>query len=117
MFYVFTAEGSTCVLLCLAEPVTGVESALLASLMDMVQNQSSSELPSPLTQSDSLKVLERSQETHLLQLLTPETDPQTSTAAHAAISAVKVQIKYCIYVSLLFFSPCLQVNFFPVVNF
>uniref|UniRef100_A0A8C2F5X1 Si:dkey-100n23.3 n=1 Tax=Cyprinus carpio TaxID=7962 RepID=A0A8C2F5X1_CYPCA len=85
------AEGSTCVLLCLAEPVTGVESALLASLMDMVQNQSSSELPSPLTQSDSLKVLERSQETHLLQLLTPETDPQTSTAAHAAISAVKSQ--------------------------
>ncbi|XP_016093442.1 sentrin-specific protease 7 isoform X1 [Sinocyclocheilus grahami] len=85
------AEGSTCVLLCLAEPVTGVECALLASLMDMVQNQSSSILLSPLTQSDSLKVLQSSQETHLLQLLMPETDPQTSTAAHAAVSAVKSQ--------------------------
>ncbi len=104
MIYVFTAEGSTCVLLCLAEPLTGVRSALLASLMDMVQNQSSPELLSPLTQSDSLKVLQSSQETHLLQLLMPETDPQTSTAAHGALCAVKVQTKYCIYASLLFFN-------------
>ncbi len=111
MFYVFTAEGSTCVLLCLAEPVTGVESALLASIMDMVQNQSSPELLSPLTQSDSLKVLQSSQETHLLQLLMPETDSQTSTAAHAAVSAVKVQTKYCIYVSLLFFRVCKLISF------
>lgn len=113
MFYVFTAEGSTCVLLCLAESVTGVGSALLASLMDMVQNPSSPELLSPLTQSDSLKVLQSSQETHLLQLLMPETDPQTSTAA---LCAVKVQTKYCIYVSLLFFHVWKLISF-PCLNY
>ncbi|XP_059355841.1 sentrin-specific protease 7 isoform X1 [Carassius carassius] len=80
------AEASTCVLLCLAEPVTGVESALLASLLDMVQNQSTSEPLSPLTQSESLEVLQSSQETHLLQLLTPDTDPQTNTAVSAVNS-------------------------------
>ncbi|KTF86604.1 hypothetical protein cypCar_00032704, partial [Cyprinus carpio] len=86
------AESSRCVLLCLDKPVTGVESAVLASLMDIVGlNQNSSELHSPLTQPESLKLLQSSQETHLLQLLMPETDPQTSTAAHAAGSAVKSQ--------------------------
>ncbi|XP_051761319.1 sentrin-specific protease 7 isoform X2 [Ctenopharyngodon idella] len=86
------AEGSTCVLLCLAEPVSGVESAVLASLMDLVGlKQSSSDLLCPLTQPDSLKLLQSSQETHLLQLLTPKIEAQTSTAAHAAVSAVKSQ--------------------------
>uniref|UniRef100_A0A8C1XMP3 Si:dkey-100n23.3 n=1 Tax=Cyprinus carpio TaxID=7962 RepID=A0A8C1XMP3_CYPCA len=86
------AESSRCVLLCLDKPVTGVESAVLASLMDIVGlNQNSSELHSPLTQPESLKLLQSSQETHLLQLLMPETDPQTSTAANAAGSAVKSQ--------------------------
>ncbi|XP_016298518.1 sentrin-specific protease 7-like isoform X3 [Sinocyclocheilus anshuiensis] len=86
------AESSTCVLLCLAEPVTGVESAVLASLMDIVGlNQNSFELHSPLTQPESLKLLQSSQETHLLQMLMPETDPQTSTAAHAAVSTEKSQ--------------------------
>ncbi|XP_056116668.1 sentrin-specific protease 7 isoform X2 [Rhinichthys klamathensis goyatoka] len=83
------AEGSTCVLLCLAEPLTGIVSALLASLMDLVGlKQNGSELLSPLTQPDSLKLLQSSQETLLLQLLTPKIDAQTSTA-HAAVSAVK----------------------------
>lgn len=115
---VCTAEGSTCVLLCLAEPVTGIMSALLASLMDMVVlKQNDSVLSSPLTQPDSLKLLQSSKETHLLQLLTPKIDAQTSTA-HAAVSAVKVQTKYCIYDSRLrvgFF--LLVCKFFPEVHF
>jgi len=98
---VCTAEGSTCLLLCLVEPVTGIVSALLASLMDMVVLKwNCSELLTPLSQPDSLKLLQSSQETLLLQLLTPKTDAQTSTA-DAAVSAVKVQTKYCIYVSIL----------------
>ncbi|KAK7154205.1 hypothetical protein R3I94_007536 [Phoxinus phoxinus] len=85
------AEGSTCVLLCLAEPITGIVSALFASLMDMVVlKQNGLDLLSPLTQLDSLKLLQSSQETHLLQLLTPKIDAQTSTA-NAAVSAVKCQ--------------------------
>ncbi|KAK9969378.1 hypothetical protein ABG768_027556 [Culter alburnus] len=81
-------EGSTCVLLCLAEPVSGVESAVLASLMDIVGlKQSSSDLLCSLTQSDSLKLLQSSQETHLLQLLTPKIETQT----HAVVSAMKSQ--------------------------
>lgn len=111
---VSTAESSRCVLLCLDKPVTGVESAVLASLMDIVGlNQNSSELHSPLRQPESLKLLQSSQETHLLQLLMPETDPQTSTAAHAAGSAVKVQTKYCIGVScvLAFFLVCKLISF------
>lgn len=106
---VCTVEGSTCVLLCLAEPVSGVESAVLASLMDIVGlKQSSSDLLCSLTQSDSLKLLQSSQETHLLQLLTPKIETQT----HAVVSAMKVQTKYCIYVS--FFLVC---KFFPEVHF
>ncbi|XP_067265373.1 sentrin-specific protease 7 isoform X3 [Chanodichthys erythropterus] len=81
-------EGSTCVLLCLAEPVSGVESAVLASLMDIVGlKQSSSDLLCSLTQSDSLNLLQSSQETHLLQLLTPKIETQT----HAVVSAMKSQ--------------------------
>ncbi|XP_052462156.1 sentrin-specific protease 7 isoform X2 [Carassius gibelio] len=91
------AESSMCVLLCLDKPVTGFESAVLASLMDIVGlNQNSSELHSPLTQPEILKLLQSSQETHLLRLLMPETDPQASTDAHAARYAVKdseVQLK------------------------
>lgn len=110
---VCTAEGSTCVLLCLAEPVSCVESAVLASLMDLVGlKQGSTDLLCPLAQPDSLKLLQSSQETHLLQLLTPEIEAQTSTAAHATVSAEKVQTKYCIYVS--FFLVC---KFFPEVHF
>ncbi|XP_067300044.1 sentrin-specific protease 7 [Pseudorasbora parva] len=86
------AEDSTCVLLCLAEPVTGVVRAVLASLMDLVGlKQSSSDLLSPLTQPESLKLLQSCQETHLLQLLTPKIDAPTSPAACAAESAVKSQ--------------------------
>lgn len=86
------AEGSKCVLLCLAEPITGVLSAVLASLMDLVGlQQSSADLLSPLTQPENLKLLQSSQETQLLQLLTPKIDAQTSTAAHVAVSAVKSQ--------------------------
>ncbi|XP_048049725.1 sentrin-specific protease 7 isoform X2 [Megalobrama amblycephala] len=82
------AEGSTCMLLCLAESVSGVESAVLASLMDIVSlKQDSSDLLCSLTQSDSLKLLQSSQETHLLQLLTPKIETQT----HAVVSAVKSQ--------------------------
>ncbi|XP_077072615.1 sentrin-specific protease 7 isoform X2 [Siphateles boraxobius] len=85
------AEGSTCVLMCLAEPVTGILSAILASLMDMVAlKQNGPDLLSPLTQPDSLKLLQSSQETLLLQLLTPKIDAQTSTE-HTAVSAVKCQ--------------------------
>ncbi|XP_039511794.1 sentrin-specific protease 7 isoform X2 [Pimephales promelas] len=90
------AEGSTCLLLCLVEPVTGIVSALLASLMDIVVLKwNCSELLTPLSQPDSLKLLQSSQETLLLQLLTPKTDAQTSTA-DAAVPAVKdsdVQLK------------------------
>ncbi|KAK2904961.1 hypothetical protein Q8A67_006760 [Cirrhinus molitorella] len=86
------AEGSTCVLLCLAEHVTSLGSAILASLMDIVvANQRSSEIHPALTQQESLDLLLSSRETHLLQLLTPKTDPQTSTAEHTAVSAVKSQ--------------------------
>lgn len=92
-------------LLCLAEPVSGIESAFLASLMDIVGlKQGSSDLLCPLTQPDSLKLLESSQETHLLQLLSPKIEAQTSTAVQAAVSAVKVQTKYFIYVSMYLFS-------------
>lgn len=113
---VCTAEGSTCVLLCLAEPVTGIVSALLASLMDLVVlKQNGLDLLSPLTQPDSLKLLQSSQETHLLQLLTPKIDAQTSTA-HAAVSAVKVLTKYCIHVACLLFF-LLVCKFFPEVHF
>ncbi|XP_073701206.1 sentrin-specific protease 7, partial [Garra rufa] len=85
------AEDSTCVLLCLAERVTSVDSAILASLMDfMILNQNNSEHPA-LTPQESLELLLSSEETHLLQLLTPKTDPQTSTAEHAAVSAGKSQ--------------------------
>lgn len=104
-----TAEGSTCVLLCLAEPVNEVERAILASLMDMVGLEQSN---SDLTQLDSLKLLQSSQETHLLQLLTPKIEAQTNTVAHAAVSAVKVQTKYIISVFCLRFA-CLRVCFFP----
>ncbi|XP_050975138.1 sentrin-specific protease 7 isoform X2 [Labeo rohita] len=86
------AEGSVCLLLCLAECLAGVDSAILASLMDfVVLNQSSSQLQAALTQQESLELLLSSHETHLLQLLTPKTDLQTSTAEHTAVSAVKSQ--------------------------
>ncbi|XP_051566432.1 sentrin-specific protease 6-like isoform X2 [Myxocyprinus asiaticus] len=83
-----SAEGSSCVLLCLAEPVAGIERAVLASLMDMVGlNQCKPDLLTPLTQSDSLKLLQTSQETHLLQLLTAKSDSQNNTAAAVSASA------------------------------
>ncbi|XP_051998704.1 sentrin-specific protease 7-like isoform X1 [Xyrauchen texanus] len=84
------AEGSTCVLLCLAEPVSGVERAVLVSLMDMMGlKQDNPDLLTPLTQSDSLKLLQTSQDTHLLQLLMPKSDAQNNTAVSA--STVKSQ--------------------------
>ncbi|XP_052004612.1 sentrin-specific protease 7-like [Xyrauchen texanus] len=87
-----SAEGSSCVLLCLAEPVAGIERALLVSLMDMVGlDQCNPDLLTPLTQSDSLKLLETSQETQLLQLLTAESDAQDNTAAAVSASALKSQ--------------------------
>lgn len=94
--------------LCLAEAVAGIESAILASLMDLVAlHQGSPELLSPLTHSDSLKLLQSSQETHLLKLLTPKSDAQTSTAAQATVSAVKVcVVSTCVMLcfSLRFFT-------------
>lgn len=100
-------EGSTCVVLCLAEPVAGIESAILASLMDLVAlNQGSPELLSPLQHSDSLKLLQSSQETHLLKLLTSKSDTQNSTAAQSTASAVKV----CVVWSCVMLLP-LSLNF------
>ncbi|XP_056611005.1 sentrin-specific protease 7 isoform X2 [Triplophysa dalaica] len=93
----FPDEGNTCVVLCLAEPVAGIESAILASLMDLVAlQQGSPELLSPLTHSDSLNLLQSSQETHLLKLLTSKSDMQTSNAAQATVSTIMdadVQLK------------------------
>lgn len=90
------AESSTCLLLCMAEPLSGIESALLCSLLDIVvSNQGSPELYCTcLTQSDSLNLLQSSEETHLLQLLTPKPDEQTSTSAQSQDSDVQLEPTY-----------------------
>ncbi|XP_060731977.1 sentrin-specific protease 7 [Tachysurus vachellii] len=65
-------EGSTCVALCVCEPLNGVQGALLASIMDIVGLKlGNAELLSPLTHPDSLKVLQNSPDSHILQLLLP----------------------------------------------
>ncbi|XP_055071447.2 sentrin-specific protease 7 [Misgurnus anguillicaudatus] len=92
------AEGSTFVVLCLAEQVDDFETAFFTSLMELVAlNQGNPELVYPLTYSESLTLLQSSQETHLLQLLTSKSDAQTSTAADTAASACQddddVQLK------------------------
>lgn len=69
------AEGSTCVVLCVSEPLDGVQGALLASIMDIVGlRHGNTELMSPLTHTDSLQILQKSQDLHILQLLLPTED-------------------------------------------
>lgn len=65
-------EGSTCVVLCVCEPLNGVQGALLASIMDIVGlRHGTTELLSPITHPDSLKILQNSRDSHILQLLLP----------------------------------------------
>ncbi|XP_062862033.1 sentrin-specific protease 7 isoform X2 [Trichomycterus rosablanca] len=94
------AEGSVCVLLCVCEPLNGVQGALLASIMDIVGiRHNNSALLSPLPHDDALKILQDGQDTHLLQLLQPRADTQTvaqesrssPAPAGAASSTAKAQ--------------------------
>lgn len=72
------AEGSTCVVLCVSESLNGVQGALLASIMDIVGiRHENDELLSPLTHPDSLKILQSSQDSHMLQLLLPRAETHT----------------------------------------
>ncbi|XP_026768576.3 sentrin-specific protease 7 isoform X1 [Pangasianodon hypophthalmus] len=69
------AEGSTCVVLCVSEPLNGVQGALLASIMDIVGlRHGNTELLSPLTHPDSLKLLQSSRDSHMFQLLLPRAE-------------------------------------------
>ncbi|XP_072542506.1 uncharacterized protein [Salminus brasiliensis] len=68
------AEGSVCVLLCVSEALKGIEGALLASIMDIVGlRHGTTELLSPLSHTESMKLLQCGRDTHLLQLLSPRT--------------------------------------------
>ncbi|KAK3568894.1 hypothetical protein QTP86_019575 [Hemibagrus guttatus] len=74
------AEGSTCVLLCVCEPLNGVQGALLASIMDIVGlRHGNTELLSPLTHPDSLKILQNSRDSHMLQLLLPRAETHAAS--------------------------------------
>ncbi|XP_017562080.1 sentrin-specific protease 7 isoform X1 [Pygocentrus nattereri] len=80
------AEGSVCVLLCVSEPLKGIEGALLASIMDIVGlKRGTTDLLSPLTHSESMKLLQSGRDTQLLQLLRPRTD--THASSHESVSA------------------------------
>lgn len=71
-------EGSTCILLCASEPLNGVQGALLASIMDIVGlRHGNTELLSPLTHPESLKILQNSRDSHMLQLLSPRVEAHT----------------------------------------
>ncbi|XP_066543082.1 sentrin-specific protease 7 isoform X2 [Hoplias malabaricus] len=80
------AEGSVCLLLSLSESLKGIEGALLASIMDIVGlRHETTELLSPLTHAESIKLLHSNGDTHLLQLLQPRTE--TSASSQDSISA------------------------------
>ncbi|KAI4896198.1 hypothetical protein NFI96_026422 [Prochilodus magdalenae] len=80
------AEGSVCVVLCVSEPLKGIEGTLLASIMDIVGlRHGTTELLSPVTHSESIKLLQSGRDTHLLQLLQPK--PATHASLHEAASA------------------------------
>ncbi|KAF4087322.1 hypothetical protein AMELA_G00093970 [Ameiurus melas] len=75
------AEGSTCVVLCVSEPLIGVQGALLASIMDIVGlRHGNTELLTPHTHPDSLKILQNSPDSHMLQLLLPAASCESETA-------------------------------------
>lgn len=62
-------------LLCVCEPLNGVQGALLASIMDIVGlRHGNTELLSPLTHPESLKILQNSRDSHMLQLLLPRAE-------------------------------------------
>ncbi|XP_053483591.1 sentrin-specific protease 7 isoform X3 [Ictalurus furcatus] len=93
------AEGSTCVVLCVSEPLNGVQGALLASIMDIVGlRHGNTELLTPHTHPDSLKILQNSPDSHMLQLLLPaascESESKTAPApAPAPASATAASAK------------------------
>lgn len=95
------AEGSTCVVLCVSEPLNGVQGALLASIMDIVGlRHGNTELLTPHTHPDSLKILQNSPDSHMLQLLLPvascESESETAPApAPAPASATAASAKVC----------------------
>ncbi|XP_060785398.1 sentrin-specific protease 7 isoform X2 [Neoarius graeffei] len=71
-------EGGVCVALCVSESLNGVQGALLASIMDIVGlRHGNTELLSPLTHPESLKILQNSRDSHILQLLCPRTETHT----------------------------------------
>ncbi|TTM51869.1 Sentrin-specific protease 7 [Bagarius yarrelli] len=84
------AEGSTCFVLCVLEPLNGVQGALLASIMDIVGlRHGNTELLSPLTHSDSLNILQNSRDCHMLQLLLSRAE--THTHLHESAPAIKTK--------------------------
>ncbi|KAM9486110.1 uncharacterized protein Hap1MRO34_006251 isoform 2-T4 [Clarias gariepinus] len=83
------AEGSTCVVLCVSETLNGVQGALLASIMDIVGlRHGNTELLSPLTQLDSMKSLQNSRDSHILQLLLPKTETHAASCESGSATAL-----------------------------
>ncbi|KAF5903083.1 sentrin-specific protease 7 isoform X1, partial [Clarias magur] len=83
------AEGSTCVVLCMSETLNGVQGALLASIMDIVGlRHGNTELLSPLTQLDSMKSLQNSRDSHILQLLLPRTETHAASCEAGSATAL-----------------------------
>lgn len=94
------AEGGVCVALCVSESLNGVQGALLASIMDIVGlRHGNTELLSPLTHPESLKILQNSRDSHILQLLCPRTETHTvsceSGTTPAPASTTTTSAKVC----------------------
>lgn len=107
------AEGSVCVALCVSEPLNGVQGALLASIMDIVGlRHGNTELLSPLTYPDGLKILQNSRDSHMLQLLLPRAETHTvsceSGTTPAPASTTTTSAKVC--------RPCAFCGFVYTVN-